>query len=287
MSARQHRYSSPRERYNAESKSNTYASTELVNKDQFNEALDVKEPPYARHVAADHRSRHANVSCEESLMISRSRYFESRWSEGSPALRASPVSTVVDQVKATPRARRVPSKETAKHHPGSLAWRRGHGGNVQDSEPGSGSKPESGDDDDMGDGAGRECRREQRPHSPCQETSSQQSEKDQRMWSALKTSLLSGNDIRTDPYVGIGTGRAEYREIADGRDYIGIGTDAETRSYAFLRGTRDMEQLDLERSAMDRTMRPHRVASARLLETNQESPSPNKVGTTTQRWLAW
>lgn len=117
--------------------------------------------------------------------------------------------------------------------------------------------------------------------SSCQETSSQQSEKDQRMWSALKTSLLSGSEGDTDSTF-LGLDKCDKRVISSGISDDNADTDfaigGEEISYAFLKGTRDMEQLDLERSAMDRTMRPHRVASARLLETAEASPVQTKVG---------
>ncbi len=131
-----------------------------------------------------------------------------------------------------------------------------------------------------GQGSSDKAEEEQGNTSPCQETSSQQSEKDQRMWSALKTSLLSGSEADTDSTF-LGLDRTDEGVSPDGGSVDNPDPDfairGEERHYAFLKGTRDMEQLDLERSAMDRTMRPHRVASARLLETNQASPVQTKV----------
>lgn len=229
------------------------------------------------------------VSAEESLMISPSRNFGVHSSTASSGVRVSPVATLSGQFKAASRARRVAAK-TAHHYSRYVVAKRGF-----DSETNLGTsancciRPESTSEQDLRIESGEEGEPGQDTRLPCHEISSlasQQSEKDQRMWSALKTTLLSGheNEVQEDPYyVGLRTGRPNHARVQSGGTHYnreaGIGVSGDGRSYAFLKGTRDMEQLDLERSAMDRTMRPHRVASARLLETNQGSPSPSKVST--------
>lgn len=191
------------------------------------------------------------------LMISPSGYSNEQGSQGG---RGAPVSTLTDQFTAAPRVR-----------DNFRAWksqRYGGRGHPDEAQVGVWTEYE---EERQGD------------RSPCRETSSQQSEKDQRMWSALKTSLLTGSEGDTDPPLfGFGIGRTEDRASpnggSDGNEDSGNTLVGEERSYAVLKGTRDMEQLDLERSAMDRTMRPHHVASARLLETTQASPVQTKVG---------
>lgn len=91
--------------------------------------------------------------------------------------------------------------------------------------------------------------------SPHDESSVQQSEKDQRMWSALKTSLLSGGSVLTDQsVVGLCSGRTDYEPTpGDLPAYVGdrdeeAGGDA-TRITFFsdrpgMKGNRDMEQLE-------------------------------------------
>ncbi|CAN0129337.1 unnamed protein product [Ascophyllum nodosum] len=117
---------------------------------------------------------------------------------------------------------------------------------------------------------------------PCQETSSrQQNERDQRMWSALKTSIFSGGEVNVDTScdgldlsmakTGIGVSTLQHN------DYLKAEVAKEPRTCAHFKGARNMEQLDLERSLMDRTVRPHRVVTARALKTNDESPSLSKV----------
>ncbi|CAM9112628.1 unnamed protein product [Scytosiphon promiscuus] len=102
------------------------------------------------------------------------------------------------------------------------------------------------------------------------QTCNHQNDKDQRMWSALRTSLLSISGEDTDPtIVGLRIG-----SIEDGRSSDG-GSACNRSSRIVVR--RDMEQLHLERSAMDRTIRPHRIASARALEASQDSPLQTKV----------
>lgn len=196
------------------------------------------------------------------LMISPSGYLGKHSHEkGSQGVRGSSVSTLTDQFTAAPRVRED-----------FRAWKpQRYGGR--------------GSTDEAEVGVWTEYAEERQGNrSPCRETSSQQSEKDQRMWSALKTSLLTGSEGDTDPqFFGFGIGRTEGRASPNGgSDHLadsGNTAVGEERNYAVLKGTRDMEQLDLERSAMDRTMRPHRVASARLLETTQASPVQTKVGT--------
>lgn len=229
------------------------------------------------------------VSPDESLMISPSRYLEVHSSAASPGVRVSAVATLGDQFKAASRARRVAAKSGHQYSRHFVAKRGcdSSGETNLGTSANSYNRPESTCEQDLGieseDGGepGQDAR------LSCHETSSltsQQSDKDQRMWSALKTTLLSEHEseVQEDPcFVGLRTGRPKHGGVQGGgtqRSREGCtGVSGDGRSYTFLKGTRDLEQLDLERSAMDRTMRPHRVASARLLETNPESPSPSKV----------
>lgn len=128
--------------------------------------------------------------------------------------------------------------------------------------------------------------------SPRDESSVGRSEKDQRMWSALKTSLLSEGLAPGDkPFTGLCStdfemtpgGASGY--VSDTRERT-RGDSATINFFSHqpaMKGTRDMEQLDLERSAMDRTMRPNRAASTRLLETDSSPSSPNRVRDKVQR----
>ena len=102
------------------------------------------------------------------------------------------------------------------------------------------------------------------------------------MWSALKTSIFSGGEVNVDTScdgldlsmakTGIGVSTLQHN------DYLKAEVAKEPRTCAHFKGARNMEQLDLERSLMDRTVRPHRVVTARALKTNDESPSLSKVG---------
>lgn len=260
------RYSSPSERYTAEAHPPKTASGELekTTPDRFDDV-----PTSLKQVGVDHYDwgvgLHSAISyvaaTDVPLMISPSGYLgKTSHEKGSQEVRGSPVSTLTEQFTAAPRAR------------GNFrAWKpQRYGGR--------------GPTDDAEVGVWTEYAEERQGiRSPCRDTSSQQSEKDQRMWSALKTSLLTGCEGDTDPpFFGFGIGRTEGRASphggSDGNADAGNTVVGEERNNAFLKGTRDMEQLDLERSAMDRTMRPHRVASARLLETTQASPVQTKVG---------
>lgn len=261
FAGRYRRYSSPSERYSAEVHPPKTASGEMEEtQDFFDEA-----PASLEQAAVDHYDwgvgLHSAMSyvaaTDVPLMISPSGYLGKNSHEKcSQGVRRSPVSTLIT---SAPRVR-----DSAR------AWKpQRYGGR--------------GPSDEAEVGVWTEYAEERQDNrSPCQETSSQQSEKDQRMWSALKTSLLTGSEGNTDtPFFGFGIGSTADRASPKGGsddNAESSNTIAGERSYAFLKGTRDMEQLDLERSAMDRTMRPHRVASARLLETTQASPVQTKVG---------
>lgn len=169
--------------------------------------------------------------------------------------RRSRVATLAEQFKASSQA---------SNGFESSAGKSGRSRGQSSSERRPGNEAEAGDWTEQAD------EREQDERPLCEEMLSHQNEKDQRMWSALKTSLLSGTGKDADPsIVGLQIGRI----------------DDEGTSYGdsnYIRGSRivvarDMEQLDLERSAMDRTIRPHRIASARALEASQNSPSQTKV----------
>lgn len=202
-----------------------------------------------------------------------SMYFEAQPRESSPEVRTSAVSTLVERVAAN----------TTYKFSGSSTRNNGNENTRPVDNTRDYSRPVPGSDGEMyvfvaDDKVGNN----QGHRSPGQENSSQQSEKDQRMWSALKTSLLTRSEGDTDRcYNGPNSGKIETDDTPRGSGVYIEGESGEvggeTRNFYFLKGARDMEQLDLERSAMDRTMRPHRVASARLLETNQECLSPSKV----------
>ena len=263
------RYSSPSERYNAESHPPKTASGELekTNHDRFDDA-----PTSLNQTAVEHYDwdvgLHSAVSYMEAtdvpLMISPSGYLgKHSYEKGSQGVRGPSVSTLTDQFAAAPRVR--------EHFRAWKPQRYGGRGPTDEAEVGVWTEY---------------AEERQGNRSPYGETSSQQSEKDQRMWSALKTSLLTGSEEdKEPPFFGFGIGRTEGRASPNGgSDHdtdSGNTVVGEERNYAVLKGTRDMEQLDLERSAMDRTMRPHRVASARLLETTQASSVQTKVGSET------
>lgn len=260
------RYSSPSVRYNAEAHPPKAVSGELekTNLDYFDDA-----PTSIKQTAVDHYEWGVGLNpvmsyapaTDVPLMISPSGYLGKHSHEkSSQALLGATVLTLADQFTAAPRAR--------DNFRGWKQQRYGARGTTDEAEGGVWTE---GAEETQGS------------HPPCRGTCSQQSEKDQRMWSALKTSLLTESEGDTDPpFFGFGIGRADGRaspnggsdDNADARN-TAVG---EERNYAVLKGTRDMKQLDLERSAMDRTMRPHRVASARLLETDQTSPVQTKVG---------
>lgn len=192
----------------------------------------------------------ATTTCDVPLMISPSRNFTSHTSNSSQGDQGD------EQFNATPQAR-DDSRSSAWKSENTNTFRGPEGGDAPQGY-GQGSRSE------VDNGVWTEYAedREQGQHSPCQDTCSQQSEKDQRMWSALKTSLLSGSPRDKEG------SRFEYQ---NGRiDEEGSNLDGGTE-------TRDLEQLDLERSAMDRSMRPHRVASARLLEKTQNASVQAKV----------
>lgn len=295
-SVKLYRYSSPRERYNAKA-SNWYISSAVVDAPNLDEAGGPEKPACPKHIATERHNRRgdtnnarsvplrakAAAACKETLLISHSRYFDSNSGEGLPEERALPISSLANQFKAAPRARRVATK-TVHHYAEAPAWKKGCGGTMQGVRSNDYDTPGSEGQQDVAVSIEKYEGRLQGRCSPCQETASQQSEKDQRMWSALKTSLLAGSERLTDQLlVGLRSGSTNNRDTpVCGSNHIGdmgVGVGTKARSYVCFKGTRDMEQLDLERSAMDRTMRPHRVASARLLETNQDSLSPSKVYT--------
>lgn len=226
----------------------------------------------------DLRSAPLKGSAATTVATSPSGCFEAYPGEESPVGLTSPATTLASQVKAHKVAAR-----TAYACSGSSDWRNVYGNSQQDAVGNGFSGPGFGAEDDLRVSLGdNEGRGEERVSPPCHETSSHQSEKDQRMWSALKTSLLSGSEAHADPpHDNLRIGRTEERGTPNGVDrYVdkgGINGNDEARGYGFLTEARDMEQLDQERSAMDRTMRPHRIASARLLETTRNSSSPIKV----------
>lgn len=263
--ARQSRYSSPSERYNAEAHTPNTTSAKLDIANQSNEAdvsASLKQDTAAQYDWGD--GLRSATSYVTATMIPPSGYYEAHPGKGSQGKssqgqglqggRGSSVSTFAEELKVAPQARDSSGSSVWKSVTHQGCGTHGYGG--RGSSDGAGGWAEFAEE------------REQSNHSPCQETSSQQSEKDQRMWSALKTSLLSEEGDTDSSIVGFRIGRTDDEGTPDG------GSDSNT----FLKETRDMEQLDLERSAMDRTMRPHRVASARLLETTQDSPVQTKAG---------
>ncbi|CAM9396645.1 unnamed protein product, partial [Hapterophycus canaliculatus] len=147
----------------------------------------------------------------------------------------------------------------------SCAWKSEHSrGTQSNGERGTRNEAEA------GGWTERAEEKEQGDYSLCHEMASRQNEKDQRMWSALKNSLLSKSREDADSSIaGFRTARIDDGGNSDG------GSNCNGDSRIVVR--RDMEQLDLERSAMDRTIRPHRIASARALEANQDSPLQTKV----------
>lgn len=252
------RYATPPERFNAEAhtpNTTSAAQERSTSRDQLDEAVPVSyKQPAVDHYEWDdglHPAMPHVAATEIPLMISPSGYFETHLGKVSQGQGS--------QFTAVPRRSRC------------SAWKsEGYGG--------------QGSSDKVEEAQGNT--------SPCQETSSQQSEKDQRMWSALKTSLLSGSEGDTDSTF-LGLDRTDDGVTPDSGSFNNPDTEfairGVERNYAFLKGTRDMEQLDLERSAMDRTMRPHRVASARLLETNHASPVQTKVAFSlllAENWLS-
>lgn len=116
-----------------------------------------------------------------------------------------------------------------------------------------------------------------------------QSEKDQRMWSALKTSLLSADPTHRDhSLAGAKAQPAGYQALPQWNPSVEVDNTNERATNDVMEitywndrpgteGARDMEQLHQERSAMDRMMRPRRTVSARLLGTSQENASSNKA----------
>lgn len=108
------------------------------------------------------------------------------------------------------------------------------------------------------------------------ETSTPQSERDQRMWSALKTSIMSDGEVHTDDtQCQLSIARTDISGASAPKQNDCIG--ANTLEGAAVKGTRNMESIDLEKGDTDGTLRPHRVASARLLESSKESSRSNKV----------
>lgn len=110
------------------------------------------------------------------------------------------------------------------------------------------------------------------------EASTPQSERDQRMWSALKTSIMSEGEVNTDTQrhgqeFSIARTEISGASTLKQNDCIGV----KTLEGAVVKGARDMENIDVERGDTDGTLRPHRVASARLLESSKEFSRSNKV----------
>lgn len=230
----------------------------------------------------DLRSAPSKVPAAATVATSPSGFFEAYPGKESPVGRTSPATALANQFKT----HKVTSR-TAHVCSGSSDWRNPYGNTQQEIGANASNGSGLGGEEEMGVSlGGDEGREAQAAYPPYHETSSQQSEKD--LWSALKTSLLSRSEAHADPpHDKIGIGRTEERRALndDGR-YVGNGNirgNGEARGYGFLTEARDMEQLDQERSAMDRTMRPHRIASARLLETSRNPPSPNKVRVGTSR----
>lgn len=200
----------------------------------------------------------------------------------------SPVATRGEQRKAAPRERWLAAK-TVQHYFGgrsrdssSSATPTGSGIGIYNKTRIRGGKETT--------HAGRdvEVAGETIDSTP-DDSSVQQSEKDLRMWSALKTSLLSEGLTPVDrPLDGVHAADDEKRQEAGYMEDASEGASGCTTKIppfsdqAGIRGTRNMEQLDLERSAMDRSMRPHRSASARLLETEPSRSSPPRVDRTSK-----
>lgn len=223
-----------------------------------------------------------NFARNETLMISRA---QSRSGESSPGMRVSPVASRGDQLKAVTHERWVAAK-TVQHCFGGCTRKRGS--NATQSGLGNGSYNRartvvSGTEANLDT-----VEQASISISPRDESSNQQSQKDQRLWSALKTSLLSEGLAPVDrPFAGLHTTDSEIRQatvpgyMEDSGNRASEDTTTMTMSFFSdqpgMKGTRNMEQLDLERSVMDRSMRPHRTASARLLETDPSPSSANRV----------
>lgn len=271
-----HRYPTKSEHYQAEpGKAHpSSAVPNVINNNQFEG--DVGHNHDAMEQCDRWNGDLRSAPSKTTIATSPSGFFETYPGKESPVGRTSPATTLASQFKAHNVASR-----TAYACSGSSDWRNVYGNTQKDVGANGFSGSRFGGEEEMGASlGGDEGREEQRPHPPCHGTSSQQSEKD--LWSALKTSLLSGSEAHADPPLDkMRIGRTEERGTLndDGRyvDNGGIRGNDEARGYGFLTEARDMEQLDQERSAMDRTMRPHRIASARLLETNRNPPSPIKV----------
>ncbi|CAM9155374.1 unnamed protein product, partial [Choristocarpus tenellus] len=113
---------------------------------------------------------------------------------------------------------------------------------------------------------------------PCRmkELAHQQQEKDQRLWSALRTTLLSS--MKTDEFGN--SGKVKGMELtSEDISFSRAGLEPSLTPSVGIDGkevgrdmSRNMQQLDFERSAMDRNMRLHRIASARI-ETKVEPSS--------------
>lgn len=216
----------------------------------------------------------------ETLMIS---HAQSRSGESSPGIRVSPVASRGEQLKAATHERWVDAKRVQHYFRGCT---RKRGSNAAPSGLGKGSynrtRIVSEAEANSLDTANPTTT------TPLDESSIQQSEKDQRMWSALKTSLLSEGLAPLDRlFTGFHNTDSEIKqEIVPGcMEDGGDRSSGDTTTMTFfddqpgIEGTRNMEQLDLERSAMDRSMRPHRTASARLLATEPDPSSANRVNT--------
>lgn len=126
--------------------------------------------------------------------------------------------------------------------------------------------------------------------SPSQSSSLQRSRRDERMWSALKSTLLSeaaGPSNESRQSIGSSpetTGdKGLHRCVPDSAAGPAEQASADVARMAILSdrlgidATRDMEQLHRERSVMDRTMRLHRSASARRVGGGRKRQSHRKV----------
>ncbi|CAM9330120.1 unnamed protein product [Ectocarpus sp. 6 AP-2014] len=252
------RYSSPSERYKRVARARNSAVLGASNNEQLDHedvSTSVKHPAVEKYTRWDDDMQSttpcvpATTTCDVPLMISPSRNSTAHTRSSSQGDQGD------EQFNTAPQAR-DDSRSSAWRSENTNTYRGPEGGNTPQGF-GQGSRSEV----DIGVWTEYAEDREQGQHTPSQDTCSQQSEKDQRMWSALKNSLLSGSPRDMEG------SRFEFQNgrIDDGGNLDG-GTDP-----------RDLEQLDLERSAMDRTMRPHRVASARLLEKTQNSSVQAKV----------
>lgn len=226
------------------------------------------------------------MASQNRSLISPSKYLGASPGESLSGVRRSPLATERQQLEVRPtlRRRRVDPKVDRQCRSGCSTWEE-KGYTTKQFLRAKCYRRSERRGDSWFDVAAESDNDDQDPnaHVSHRGISVDQSEKDQRTWSALKTSLLHGSEMQVAPrVVGVSVedeGRGST--LVDPGHNFGR-EDARTsfgaQSFAFAGGTRCMEQLDFERSAMDRTARPNRVASARLLDnTTQESPTRNNV----------